>query len=176
MLQSIQFPSSGYNPQAVTTRPWKKKRMRAKRAYLRWLNRNHPKLLRELLDRANVSKSDVGLSGMGQANPAGPGQETTTSNDQEAWYDKLLNLVPTAVATYGAFEQQKELIKINERRAKQGLPPLEQAPTIKVQGEAGPETRRAVQEGITAAAGQYIPYILLGVGAYILTRPKSKRR
>lgn len=178
MLMEKQFPTSGNNPQSLTVAALARKITSAKKKYIRWLNRNHPKILRRALDEAGLSRSDVGLSGLSQAgNPAGPGSTSTTSNGEDkAWYDRLLDYVPNAVQAYGAYEQQKALIELNEERAKQGQPPLNNMPAIRVEGEAGPETRQAMQAGIQNALGQYTPYILAGLGIWFITSQNKGRK
>lgn len=151
------MPSSGYNPRSITVTALTRKKARSKKKFLKWLNRNHPDVLKRALDRAGLSKSQVGLSGLGQ----------NESNDTP-WYDKVFNMVGSAAESYLGYEQQKELIKLNQERAEQGLPPLDQPPAIRVEGEAGPETRKAVQEGIMGAASQYVPLVLGGLVLFVL--------
>lgn len=179
------MPSSGYNPRSITSTALTRKKARAKKKFLKWLNRNHPDVLKRALDRAGLSKSQVGLSGLGQDSimpmPSGGTTDTTsttTTDDDAPWYEKAFNMVGAAAETYLGYEQQKELIKINQQRAEQGLPPLDQPPSIVVQGEAGPETRRAVQEGIMGAAGQYVPLVLGGLVLFVLMQKGggSKRK
>ena len=141
--------------------------LRAKKAFVRWLNRHHPKLLKAALDESNITRKQVGLSGLGQ-----------TTDSSTAWYDTVLNKLPSLITGYAAFQQQKSLIDLNKKRAEQGLPPLQNAPTINVQGEAGPQTRAALQSSIKEAAGQYIPYIAGGLGLFLLlnNRKGGRRR
>ena len=169
-------PTSGHNPQSLSISAVSRKLARAKKQYIRWLNKNHPKILRRALDEAGMSRKDVGLSGFGQYGQQAGQESTSSSSDDKAWYDKLLDYVPTAVQAYGAYEQQKNLIELNEKRAKQGLPPLNQPPAIKVEGEAGPETRKAVQEGIIGATQQYVPLVLGGLVLWVLMKPKGRKR
>jgi hypothetical protein len=167
MLQNIDpdFPSSGYNPKSLTVSANARRISRAKKKYLRWLNRKHPDVLKRALERADVTKAQIGLSGLGQNN-----------GEEKAWYDNVLDYVPTALQTWGAYEQQKQLIELNKERAEQGMPPLEEPPaTIKVEGEAGPETRQSIERGIQGAMGQYIPFVVGGIALFLLMN-RGKRK
>lgn len=178
LIEKRSFPTSGHDPRSLSVTALAKKITKAKKRYIRWLNQHYPDVLRRALDEVGLSRKQVGLSGMGQAaNPAGPGQTSTDSGSEDkAWYDQLLDYVPQAVQAYGSYKQQEELIELNRQRAQQGLEPLNQPPAIKVEGEAGPETRRAVQAGIQGAAAQYIPWVAGGLILWAMTRPTGRKR
>lgn len=151
MLENRQFPSSGYNPRAVTDAAMARKRMVAQKRYIKWLNKNAPDVLNRALKKADISRADLGmgLNGLGQ------------TQDDKAWYEKVVDFVEPLASGWAAIEQQKTLVEINKERAKQGLDPIN-TPTLKVQGEAGPQTRAAMQQSVKDAAAQYIPYLIGG--------------
>lgn len=151
-----EFPSSGYNPRSVGLTAWNAKTARSKKQFIQWLNKNHPDLLSRAIRAANLQRSDLQLNGFGNVGDA----------DDTPWYDRIMNAAEKIVPVWAGYEQQKRMIELNEKRAKQGLPPMQEPPTIRIQGEAGPETRHAVQAGIKEAAGQYMP-LLIGGGVLL---------
>lgn len=89
-----------------------------------------------------------------KASGFGPGAVMQLGDDaapQSTW-EKLLNLAPQAVAA----ASQYKIIKLNLARAEKGLPPIDTAiaaPTVKVQTQLDPESRRAVNyAGVGLAA------------------------
>jgi len=168
MKQPVNLTSMGFGVQPIGVT--KASALRNKKKFIRWLNQNHPKLLKDALDKANATRADVGLSGM---NAASSGNST---DSQSSWYDKILNALPSVVSGYTAIKQQQQLIELNKKRAQQGLPPLNNPPAINVQGEAGPKTRAALQQSIKDAASQYVPYVAAGIGLIFLLNSRRRRR
>lgn len=50
---------------------------------------------------------------------------TATGNNETPWYTQLFSNAVDAYKTYLTVDQQRELLKIQNQRAAQGLPPLD---------------------------------------------------
>jgi len=142
------FPSSGHNPRSVVTATFDRRTKAAKKRFIQWLNKNHPDLLNRAIRDADVPRDQLGLNGFGQG-------------DDRPWYDRILDATEKLVPIWAGIEQQKELIKINERRAKQGLDPINQA---QFEVEAGEATRKEIGQSVKAGLGQYKIPIYIGLG------------
>lgn len=82
---------------------------------------------------------------------------------QKAWWEKALDAAATFGTAYLQFEAQKDVLKVQKKRAEQGLPPIRTdaiAPTIRHQVDIPPEFKQAAMGTGTLVA--------LGVGALAL--------
>ena len=165
LSNEVNLTEMGYGVQPIAQT--QAKALLAKKKFVQWMNKNHPALLRDAIKHAHGTPADVGLSGLGASN------STAT---QTSWYDKILNALPAVVSGYTAVKQQKQLIELNKKRAEQGLQPLQNPPAIKVSGEAGPQTRAALQQSIKQAAAQYIPWVAGGLGLLLLMQGRKRGR
>jgi len=90
-------------------------------------------------------------------------QTTTTAPPQKAWWEKALEAATEIGGAYFGYQAQKDVLKIQQQRATQGLPPIPTeayAPTIRHSVDIPPEFRQQVMGGGTLLA--------LGLGAAVL--------
>lgn len=140
------------------------------------LRTKHPKLYRAAVLHAN----ETGIKSVRQPHPLAI-QNTVPSigiagladsdTDKSGWMDKFVGFVAGAGSTYLGLKNQRDILKLNIARAKQGLPPIDagsMGPVISTQVQLPPD----VVDKITASAGLNINKILifgaLGLGAYLL--------
>ena len=106
--------------------------------------------------------------GFGQV-PQPTAQQQPAAPPQKAWWEKALDAAATFGTAYLQFEAQKDVLKVQQKRAEQGLPPIRTdaiAPTIRHQVDIPPEFKQAAMGTGTLVA--------LGLGAlaimYFATR------
>lgn len=108
------------------------------------------------------------LSGLGQDfSDFGISTTTTTSESGSSggeWYEKIFKFAEKAVPAYLAYDAQKDIMKLNLDRAKQGLPPIDPgmtAPQVRVVHDFPPVVQQEIKSwkesamkiGIWAAVG-----------------------
>jgi hypothetical protein len=83
--------------------------------------------------------------------------QANTGAQPTAWYQNVLQQLSTAATTYLTLEQQRELIKIQNDRLRQGLPPLDVSDyTPGVSVGVAPSTRNALLLALAVAVGAYL--------------------
>ena len=144
--------------------------VQSKKAFIMWLKANDPFLYEATLKTNELKnlKNGMGLT-----------------VDWGGMFNSAIDTIKTAAPEYLKFQQQKKIMKMQMKRAEQGLPPANVAdytPAEKLAPEITPETEaainrvavQAVKEG-TGNLQKMLPWALLGFGAvFALTRRRGK--
>lgn len=89
--------------------------------------------------------------------------ETNTGAKPVAWYQDVLQQLTTAATSYLSLEQQRELLRIQNERARQGLPPLDVSQyTPGVSVGVAQSTQNTLLWVVTIAGGVYLAGQFLG--------------
>jgi len=126
----------------------------SKMLFLKWLERNEPVIY------ARVMKNE-GIAGI------------------EDIFNKAVSVIKDVAPAVTQYKAQSQILKVQLKRAEQGLPPLDTsnyAPTLRVQPEFTPETNLAIRQGVGASISNYMPIILLVGGlavAYLVMRKRG---
>lgn len=127
---------------------------RNQKNFVLWIRKFNPKLYRAALLRANKKH---GLSGIGD------------------FFGDLLGNLTDLAPKYLQFKQQKDLMKMQLKRAQEGLPPAkveDYAPVIKTRIDLAPATRTAMVGGIK----DIMMPLAIGGGVLLLVLAMKKRR
>jgi len=158
-----------------------------KRGFLEWIKRDMPdayqKIAKQRPDLLRINEStryrpgsragidvssgwnyDLGnydLHGLGEWPFDPPGTDTVLAPDSaDPWYKDIGKALATAGTVYLNVKQQRELQKINARRAQQGLPPVASQPTVTGSVDIGDKTRSMI-------TGLAVP-AMIGLAAFTL--------
>lgn len=99
----------------------------SRKEFIAWVKKTNPKLYRAAL---------VNSDGM-----------SASMND---WFTKVTDSITNLAPKYLQFKQQKDVMKMQMKRANQGLPPAkveDYAPVIKTRIDLAPETRAEIIKG-----------------------------
>lgn len=125
----------------------------AAKKFIAWASKNAPQIAREI--KREVSKAaNVTLS-------------ATVPETSRPWYETALDIAQQAIPTYIQYQAQRDIMKMQLDRARQGLPPLDTsqiAPTVRVQAEV---------PGVT---NWIMPVALIGGGILAFTLLSGKKR
>lgn len=126
--------------------------------FMDWLNAKSPDLYKAVMQgRPDLAVPEFAMSGLGGlSDPAAPADAAPSTS----WGSQLLDFLKPLVGVY----QQNELLKLNIKRAENGLDPVDSSavsPTVNI--NASPEIKRAGMMGGLA---------LVGVVALVLMRNK----
>jgi len=85
--------------------------------FMRWLSQRFPQVHRETMKKVNIMEDmNVNTSfGFGDAQ----------TGDNTPWYQKAFSILGDVAAQYTQYKAQRDLIKMNMKRAEQGLPPID---------------------------------------------------
>ncbi len=118
-----------------------------------WLRRKYPEQIAAIKFGDNITLGIVADVG------APP-----TAKEAPAWYERIANSVADLLPAYGAYQTQKQLIKLNIQRAQQGLSPIEA-------NQLAPQVNVGVSSDIKTFA-----YIGLGAIALVILLPRLLKR
>lgn len=169
------------------------RQVRGQMMFLTWVNENYPDLYQAMLNRVasqqvaqraarrnkrrgalrrgmkrNVQR---GSSTLGQV--VGPPAPETV---ETSWWSKAATAFTALGTTFLGLKNQRDVLKINLERAKQGLPPISNedltAPIVQTRIDLSPE----VLQQLTAGAGMQINKIMMfaGVGLLIFMMMRKK--
>ena len=167
------------------------RQVRGQMMFLTWVNENYPDLYQAVLNRVasqqvasqhvarriarrnkrRVAQRVAARNGLGQTVGPPAAEIVDTS-----WWAKAAGAFTALGTTYLGLKNQRDVLKINLERAKQGLPPISNedltAPIVQTRVDLSPE----VMQQLTAGAGLQINKVLMfaGVGllAFMLMRKK----
>jgi hypothetical protein len=120
--------------------------------FFKWLDKTAPELSKAA--RANVFPPKTSINPLSivlSTGTFGLGQDTTA---EPSIWDKLTNTIEKLLPVYAQYKQQRELIKLNIERAKQGLAPIEAeqiAPQVRVGLTS--DTQRLLLFGVLGVLG-----------------------
>lgn len=124
--------------------------------FFKWLDKTAPELSKAARAIVFPPKTSINpLSIVLSTGAFGLGQDTTadTTAEQSIW-DRLSSTIEKLLPFYAQYKQQRELIKLNIERAKQGLPPIEAeqiAPQVRVGLTS--DTQRLLLFGVIGVIG-----------------------
>lgn len=87
----------------------------ARKQFLNWLAKTRPDFMRAVIRAAKRN---------GAIEPFGFGQDEETEEDK-AWWETLIDTAGQLATQYYQVQSQRDIIKMNAERAKQGLPPID---------------------------------------------------
>ena len=123
--------------------------------FMQFVKDNHPELFHAALDKAGAGQ-------LGEAEP----------EKKEGLFSRFTSALIDLAPTYVALDQQRRMIKINEARASQGLPPLSNAgvvsPTVKV--DLPPDVVQTVSKEAGANVNKILMFAGIGLAAFLLMR------
>lgn len=123
----------------------------ARKAFLHWLAQNHPRLSSEVMRDSTGFGPELAALAADYSAPS-PNQNQTDDSWWRSLSKGITDLAPSVIAA----KSQYDLMKLNLRRADQGLAPIDSAsvaPTVRVQGEIAPQDKRDFMGLGLAAAG-----------------------
>lgn len=129
--------------------------------YILWMKKNSPKLYRAAI--AKMSQSTL------------LGEEPPTP---ENWFSSLTNTIMDLAPKYLQLKQQKDVMKMQMKRAQQGLPPAnvaDYAPVVKADINLAPETRKEIIEAGQSSLNDMMKPLLIGGGLLALYFVMKKR-
>lgn len=118
-----------------------------------WLKATHPEIFQRAI--AAAEKSVATLSGLGEEAPS------------KSFWEKFTETAAALGTTYLTLKNQRDAMKINLERARQGQPPIDiatTAPVIRTQVDVSPE----LQQRLVSTAGEGLNKILLWGGIALL--------
>ena len=144
----------------------------ARAAFLDWLAAAYPEAVAAMIEGLDVAALER-MNGLG-------------ADEEPGFMEKLFGLATTVLPTYLQYQQQKDVLDIQIKRAEQGLPPLETAqyaPSVQigldqetVQRLANEATARAQSMAGAFASSPMLPMLLLGGGVLAFMMMSKKKR
>lgn len=146
------------------------KKEQATKEFLGWLSAYSPELYAAVMEKVPEAAQAVatppgmdGLMGMGYGFGQVPQPTTSPAPEPKAWWEKALDAAADLGTAYFGYQAQKDVLKVQQKRAEQGLPPIESAayaPTIRHAVDIPPEFKQGAM-GVGTLA-------VMGVGAVVL--------
>lgn len=134
-------------------------------AFIKWMKRNNPRLYRAALMRMKNNGSRMGAWYDGAGD----------------WFSGLTKSITDLAPKYLQYKQQKKVMKMQIKRAEQGLPPAnvaDYAPVIKTRIDLAPETRRELIDAGRKSVKDMLWPIGLGIAGlgtlYIVVNKKRR--
>lgn len=147
----------------------------AQRQFLVWLKNNDPFLYRTAIKAAEIRAGKTNpLDGLGFDWGSIASSVGTTFNN-------VAKSIGDLAPTYLQYKQQKDVIKMQLKRAEQGLPPAnveDYSPVVRIAPQITPETEAAISRVATQSvkqAGNKMIYPIIGVGVLALILLVKKR-
>lgn len=141
----------------------------AVKEFLGFLSKYSPEVYAAVMTQVPEAAAAISMTphmqGLGMFLGQAPAPQTTTTAapPQQAWWEKALAAATEIGGAYFGYQAQKDVLKIQQKRAEQGLPPIQTeayAPTIRHAVDIPQEFRQQIMGGGTLLA--------LGLGAAVL--------
>lgn len=124
--------------------------------FLEWLDKTNPEAYKAIMREASIGLNSVG-----------------------GIWDNIVDAAQKIIPGVVQAKAQRDLYKMQLRRAEKGLPPIDAAsiaPVVKVQADIAPQTRQAIMQDMSSGAKKYIlPMAVAGIALIaiaILTKKK----
>lgn len=121
----------------------------AVKEFLGWLSQYSPEVhsmvMQQVPEAGTAIATPPHMEGLGQ-DPVTQAAQPAAAPAPVPWYQKVLDVAGSVGEAYFTYKAQKDVMKVQQRRAEQGLPPIPTeayAPTIRHQVDIPPEIKQA---------------------------------
>lgn len=138
--------------------------------YVQWVRDNSPAVYKRAMLQAS-DRTNTGLGAVPSLTRANLPYSAAIVPNQKSWFSNFTDSIKQIAPALVQYKNQKKIMRMQLRRAEQGLPPLDTsalAPTIRIQPELSPEMYDNMK--------RYVIPFGVGIGALLIGLLLSRKK